>query len=437
MTSGCGTALNAYSTCPVLVTFSPAATGPVTGSVTVQSAGSTSPLQIALSGSGTATVPQLSVTPGAVNFGNVPIGSSSAAAVTLTNTSNLPVNAITLSTDGAFTAGGSCGTALNAGASCSIVLNYTPVAAGASAGTLTIRSSDATSPLTAALTGTGTVLPPRLSLTPSALNFGNQPVGSSTTLTTTLLNTSSGAVTGLTLSATPEFSVVSTCGPTLPAGSSCSVTVTYSPTIAGAASGLLTVTSSDPASPLTASLTGTGTVAAGTVGSFTLTVNGGSSAAASVQAGLPASFNLAVTSAGGYTGTIVLTCAADSAVAYAACSLVPPSVTLNGSSATSTATINTVSAVNVSQTINPLQQRKLLWCFTPAVLLLLPRRRLPVTLMALLSCILLTMLGCGSGGDARIRYVAPGSYTFHVTATSTSGPAISQTVTLNLTVTPR
>lgn len=317
------------------------------------------------------------------------------------------------------------------------MVNYTPLTAGASAGTLIVRSTDATSPLTVALTGSGTVLPPRLVLTPTSLSFCTQPVGSSTALTATLQNTSSGAVTGLTLSTTPEFSVTTTCGSTLPAGSSCSVSVTYSPTIAGAASGLLTITSSDPASPLTASLTGVGTVAAGASGSFTLTVNGGSSANASVQSGLPANFNLAVASVGGYAGTVALTCSADTAVAYAACSLVPPSVTLNGSTASSVATINTVSAVTVSQMENPLQKRELLWCFAPALLFLLPRRRLPVALLVFLSGILLTTVGCGSGGDPRIRYVAPGSYTFHVTATSTSGPLVAQTVTLNLTVTPR
>jgi hypothetical protein len=54
----------------------------------------------------------------------------------------------------------------------------------------------------------------------------------------------------------------------------------------------------------------------------------------------------------------------------------------------------------------------------------------------------LFLAGCGSGGnlninngDPNLRYTPPGTYQYQVTASSTSGIQLSQTVTLNLTVT--
>ncbi len=43
--------------------------------------------------------------------------------------------------------------------------------------------------------------------------------------------------------------------------------------------------------------------------------------------------------------------------------------------------------------------------------------------------------GCGSGGDPNIRTTPPGTYQYQVTASSTTGVQLTQTVTLNLTVT--
>ena len=66
-------------------------------------------------------------------------------------------------------------------------------------------------------------------------------------------------------------------------------------------------------------------------------------------------------------------------------------------------------------------------------------RRAPATLFTLLfaAATLLTLNGCGSGGlkaDPTIRKTPPGTYQYQITATSTTGPRITQTVTLNLTV---
>ena len=48
------------------------------------------------------------------------------------------------------------------------------------------------------------------------------------------------------------------------------------------------------------------------------------------------------------------------------------------------------------------------------------------------------MQGCGgSAGDKNLRYSPPGSYEWQVTASSISGPVMSQTVTLYVNILPR
>jgi hypothetical protein len=57
--------------------------------------------------------------------------------------------------------------------------------------------------------------------------------------------------------------------------------------------------------------------------------------------------------------------------------------------------------------------------------------------VTLLGAAALTTSGCGNSAirDPGIRYTPPGTYQYQVTASSTDGVQLSQTVTLNLTVT--
>ena len=57
---------------------------------------------------------------------------------------------------GPFGETNNCGTSLAAGASCTVSVSFAPTAAGAATGTLSVNSSAPGSPLTVALSGTGT-----------------------------------------------------------------------------------------------------------------------------------------------------------------------------------------------------------------------------------------------------------------------------------------
>jgi hypothetical protein len=108
---------------------------------------------------------------------------------------------------------------------------------------------------------TGPPPPPPGSLTvsPSSLSFGTQPVGgTSPAQTLTVSNPGTTTVTSLSVGVTGDFARTTTCGTSLAAGASCSVSVTFRPTAAGARSGTVALSSSAPGSPLSVPLSGTG-----------------------------------------------------------------------------------------------------------------------------------------------------------------------------------
>ncbi|MBS2548023.1 choice-of-anchor D domain-containing protein [Catenulispora sp. NL8] len=101
--------------------------------------------------------PTLAATPSSLSFGNVSVGSNSPAqTVTITNsgTAAAAVSGITAATGFAET--NTCGSSIAAGGSCTANVTFTPTAAQAYSGSLTVSSNASNSPLTIPLTGTGT-----------------------------------------------------------------------------------------------------------------------------------------------------------------------------------------------------------------------------------------------------------------------------------------
>ncbi len=104
-------------------------------------------------------------------------------------------------------------------------------------------------------TGTASV-----SVTPSAIAFGNQVVGTTSAATTvTVANTGTVALSLSSITATAGFTVAHNCPTSISAGSSCTASVAFAPAITGAVNGSLFVATS--AGTKSVSLSGTGLAA--------------------------------------------------------------------------------------------------------------------------------------------------------------------------------
>jgi hypothetical protein len=211
--------------------------------------------------------------PTTLNFGNQGVNTpSSAQEVTLTNNTGSALSNIAITFAGAnptdFAQSNTCGATITTNGSlaaytaCTINVIFTPSITGAESATMDVVDSDASSPQQVALTGTGTAV----SVTPSSLSFGNQTQSTaSAAQTVTLTNLGTSSLTGIAITVTganaSDFGTTNTCGTSpaiLIAGADCTISVTFTPTTQAAESATLNIADSDPSSPQTVPLTGTG-----------------------------------------------------------------------------------------------------------------------------------------------------------------------------------
>lgn len=249
----------AGSNCSIGVHFAPLGAGAETGTIQVTHNASGSPHVVTLGGTGTQAMASISPSPGA--FGSVPVGTTATLALTVTNTGTAPLDVASAVISGApfAIAGDNCGQSVPPGSTCQINATFSPGAAGAQSGSMTVTSDASNSPTVVSLTGTGTA--PGVSLAPSPVAFGNVPVGGSASRTLTLQNTGTAplAINGISVTGS-FFSRTTSCGTSLAAGASCPIVVGYSPGAAGSHTGELSVSTNAGPSPVVAPLSGTGVV---------------------------------------------------------------------------------------------------------------------------------------------------------------------------------
>lgn len=151
----CSGTVAANSSCVINVSFLPTALGAITGALTVTSTSSANgTLTAALTGTGVADV-ETSVT--ALSFGNVDLGSSSAAQTfTVTNYTNSAIALTQLSISGDYSYTTTCGSTLAGLGTCTVSVVFTPTVLGVRTGTVLINTSDTKYPvISVALTGNG------------------------------------------------------------------------------------------------------------------------------------------------------------------------------------------------------------------------------------------------------------------------------------------
>jgi hypothetical protein len=245
------------------VTFAPAIVGNLSGSVSVSSNSTNSPLTIPLSGTG--VQPQITVVPASASFGNLTVGSTNSQTITMQNpgTSTLSLSQATVSGNGFSISGLTLPLSLPPGNSATFNLSFAPASAVSYSGTLTLASNASTSPTNIALSGTGVSPLLQLSASPTALGFGSLNIGTSSMQTLTVTNTgnSTVSISQATASGTSFTAAAMSLPITLAAGQSTSVTVNFAPTTAGPVSGTLTVVSNATNSPLLVALSGSGSSA--------------------------------------------------------------------------------------------------------------------------------------------------------------------------------
>jgi hypothetical protein len=209
----------------------------------------------------------VALAPSSLTFPAQALGTTSPAqTITLTNSQSVALNISSFSFTGAnftnFAQTNTCGSAVSAGASCTISVTFTPSASGTLMATLNVNDDGPNSPQSASLTGTGTS-GAILSISPGSINFGNQVTGATSGIfPVQVMNTGGGAATFTNIAITgtniADFAQSNNCLPSLPAQQSCTVNLTFTPKANGTRSASLTFTDNAGNSPQNVGLSGVG-----------------------------------------------------------------------------------------------------------------------------------------------------------------------------------
>ena len=300
-------------------------------------------------------LPTIVISPSSENFGSVAVGSFAQQLLTITNNASTIVTISGISLTGAntsdFSENNTCSSPLPTAGTCTVTVTFAPTAAGQRAATLTVTDDAPGSPQSASLAGTG-LLVPIANLSPTALAFGNQTIGvTSSPHLVTLSNGGNGPLSitsiGMAGPNAGDFRQINTCPGTLNAGSRCTVSVTFKPSLVGAESASLQFADNSANSPQNVPLGGTGV---NVPPNYALTVN---PASLRIPRGNEGSTVLTVTPVGGMTGTVTFSCSG--LPQKSSCGFAPAQVVLNGnnSPASVTMTIHTTGPNGVLGQLRP------------------------------------------------------------------------------------
>ena len=255
--NNCPALLAVRASCTINVSLVPNAVGTLNGAI----AGSSR--SAVLTAVGLAPV---GFNPSVLDFGNVDIGQTSAKqSVTLTNnkTAALAINSISAS--GNYSQANNCPSSLAAGASCTLNVSFVPTVKGTVAGALSVVTDAALAAQPVGLRGIGSgTATPKMSLTPTSLDFGNQEAGTESAVKTVTLKNTSGStsLTVTSIAASAGYASTDTCaGKIIPAGGTCTISVKFQPTanlVPVAYPGAITVVDSDPTATQVIALAGFG-----------------------------------------------------------------------------------------------------------------------------------------------------------------------------------
>jgi hypothetical protein len=152
-TNNCPDILRSGAQCMIAVSFSPATSGSISGTLTVTDNAKGSPQAVSLNGTG---VLQATLSPSSLSFNKIAVGATTnAKPLTLTNNLNTPLSIANIVATTNFTQSNNCGTALPALGSCTVNVSFAPQTTNSLTGTLTVTDTASNSPQVTRLSGTG------------------------------------------------------------------------------------------------------------------------------------------------------------------------------------------------------------------------------------------------------------------------------------------
>ena len=230
--------------CQIGVVFQPTTAGERTATLLLTDDARDSPQSVTLIGNGVERA-DLTVTPAVLAFGDQSQGASSDwQQVTLSNPGTEPITISDIAFSGdssAFTlqAEQCIGLAIPANANCAVMVRFAPSDTGSRTARLLIKDSSGDQPHEVEISGSGTVAPTaNASISPLAVNFGRQQVGSSASQTVTISNSGTAPfeTSGIEVNGEgeSEFAIGNQCAHgQIAAGDQCSLTVRFTPRAQG------------------------------------------------------------------------------------------------------------------------------------------------------------------------------------------------------------
>jgi trimeric autotransporter adhesin len=236
----CSGTVDSTASCFVQVSFAPTATGERQGLLTIVTSSGT--VTAVLTGSASAD-PGLAINPTSLSFSNVPGATATQQSILLSNTgsSSLSIGSPNAS-DPSFNVSSGCAT-LAAGASCSVIVVFTPQSATVAATlsipvTSTLNGQTATNNYAVALLGAYTTQDSGLEIVAGDVNYGSTPTGALGSTREFTLNNLTAKALSVTFALPRQFPLASleSCA-TLSADQSCSFSVSFLPVTGGPLTG--------------------------------------------------------------------------------------------------------------------------------------------------------------------------------------------------------
>ena len=286
----CTATLAPSATCTVIVDFSPVSVGTFSSNIDISYDDGLATQNTLRALSGEAALAELSISDGPTfDYGIQAVPSDTPKTFIVTNIGTVTATAISdavglaapFDYEGAAYPGssGTCGSTLAAGATCTVVVNFSPSTAAPFSDTLVLNYNDGATAQTESVDVIGTGSSALLTITDSpSYDYGINLVGSSVTRSFTISNSGASSATSIvdggTLATAFQYlggnypGTGGNCGVTLTAGATCTVFIEFSPTAALPYSETLSIDYDDGVANQTLS---NGLVGTGALGFLTIT----------------------------------------------------------------------------------------------------------------------------------------------------------------------